>query len=73
MSNFGYDDDVLLNWEITGTGKCVSSYSHFNSMMKRSMKAEQSDNDRESVLWGKQFVGKITGKAVVVGGEGCGC
>jgi len=43
MSNFGHDDDVLLNWEITGTGKCVSSYSHFNSMKKRSMLAEQSE------------------------------
>jgi hypothetical protein len=42
MANFRYDD-VLLNWEITGTGKCVSSYSHFNSMMKRSMQAEQSE------------------------------
>ncbi len=21
MTNFGYDDDVLLKWEITGTGK----------------------------------------------------
>ena len=44
MSNFGYDD-VLLKWEITGTGRCEGSYSHFNSMMKRSMQAEQSDND----------------------------
>jgi len=34
MSNFRYDD-VPLNWEITGNGKCVSSYSHFNSMMER--------------------------------------
>jgi len=34
MANFGYDDDVLLKWEITGTGMCLSSYSHFNSMMK---------------------------------------
>ncbi len=58
MSNFRYDDDVLLNWEITGTGRCVGSYSHFNSMMKRTMKAEQSGNDREPVLWGKQFEGK---------------
>jgi len=45
MANFGYDD-VLLKWEITGTGMCMSSYSHFNSMMKRSMKAERSYNDR---------------------------
>ena len=30
MSNFGYDN-VLLKWEITGTGRCVGSYSHFNS------------------------------------------
>jgi hypothetical protein len=58
MANFGYDDDVLLKWEITGTGRCVGSYSHFNSMMKRSMQAEQSDNDREPVLWGKHFAGK---------------
>jgi len=73
MSNFGYDDDVLLKWEITGTGRCMGSYSHFNSMMIRSMKAEQSDNDREPVLWGKQFAGKISGNAVGVGGERCGC
>ena len=33
MSNFGYDD-VLLKWEITGLGRYVGSYSHFNSMMK---------------------------------------
>jgi hypothetical protein len=73
MTNFWYDDDVLLKWEITGTGRCVGSYSHFNSMMKRSMKAEQSDNDREPVLWGKQFAGKISGNVVVVCGERCGC
>jgi len=40
MTNFGYDDDVLLKWEITGTGKWDGSYSHFNSMMKRSMQAD---------------------------------
>jgi hypothetical protein len=34
MANFRYDDDVLLKWEITGTGRCVGSYSHFNSMMR---------------------------------------
>ncbi len=34
MANFGYDDDVLLEWEITGTGRCVGSYSHFNSKPK---------------------------------------
>jgi len=72
MSNFGYDD-VLLKWEITGTGRCVGSYSHFNSMMKSSIQAEQSDNDREPVLWGNQFAGKITGKVVVVGRDKCGC
>jgi hypothetical protein len=38
MSNFGYDD-VLLKWEITGTGRCVGSYSHFNSM-KRLIQAD---------------------------------
>ena len=32
MANFGYDD-VLLKWEITVTGMCVSSYSLLNSMM----------------------------------------
>jgi len=58
MSNFGYDDDVLLKWEITGTVRCVGSYSHFNSMVRRSMKAEQSENDREPALWGKQFASK---------------
>jgi len=60
MSNFGHDDDVvLLKWEITDIGRGVGSYSHFNSMMKRSKQAEQSDNDREpEVLWGKQFTGK---------------
>lgn len=45
MANFGYDVAVLLKWEITGTRKCEGSYSHFNSLMKRSMQAEQSDND----------------------------
>lgn len=39
MANFGYDD-VLLKWEITGFGKCGGSYSHINSMMKRSMQAD---------------------------------
>jgi len=39
MSNFGYDD-VLLKWKITGTGRCVGSYSHFNSMMKWSLPAD---------------------------------
>lgn len=72
MANFGYDDDVLLEWEITVTGRCVGSYSHFNSMMKRSMQAEQNDNDRRPVLWGKQFAGKISGNAVAVGGESVG-
>jgi hypothetical protein len=66
MANFRYDDDVLLKWEITGIGKWEGSYSHFNSMMKRSMKAEQSDNEREPVLWGKQFAGKNKRKC-------CGC
>lgn len=60
MSNFGYDDDMLLKWEITDIGRGVGSYSNFNSMMKRSKQAEQIDNDWESVLWGKQFAGKIT-------------
>ena len=40
MSDFGYDDDMLLNWEITGIGRGVDSYSHFNSMMSRSIPAE---------------------------------
>lgn len=31
------------------------------------MKAEQSDNDRKPVLWGKQFAGKISGNAEAVG------
>jgi len=26
MADFRYDD-VLLNWEITGNGKCISTYS----------------------------------------------
>ena len=33
MTDFGNDDDVLLKWEITGTGKCMGSYSHLNSMI----------------------------------------
>jgi len=44
MANFGYDD-LLLKWEITGIGRLMGSYSHFNSMMKRSTKAELCDND----------------------------
>ena len=59
MSNFGYDDDVLLKWEITGTGGCVGSYSHFNSMMEPLMQVEQSDNDQEPVSRGN-----ITSKLV---------
>jgi hypothetical protein len=73
MANFRYDDDVLLKWEITGTGWCVGSYSHFNSMMEPRTMIEQSDNEREPVLWGKQFAGKISGNADAVGGERCGC
>lgn len=73
MANFGYDDDVLLNWEITGTGRCVGSYSHFNSMMKRSMQAKQSDNDREPGGYGaNNSQVKISGNAVVVGWKGVG-
>ena len=44
MPNFGYDD-VLLKWEIIDTGKCVSGYSHFNNMMKRSIQAFSSGNN----------------------------
>jgi hypothetical protein len=44
MSNFRYDDDVLLKWVITVAGWCVGSYSHFNSMVLG--------------LWGKHFAGK---------------
>jgi hypothetical protein len=67
MANFGYDD-VLLKWEITGTRWGVGSYSHFNSMMKRSKQAEQSDNDWR--LWGSgQTISrvKISGNAVCCG------
>jgi hypothetical protein len=67
MANFGYDDDVLLKWEITGTGRCVGSYSHFNSMMRGLMMPGQSDNDREPVLWGKQFAGKNNRKCCCCG------
>ena len=74
MANFGYDDDVLLKWEITGNGRCVDSYSHFNSMMKRSKQAEQSDNDREPGVYGvNNSQVKISGNAVGVGWERCGC
>lgn len=72
MANFGYDD-VLLKWEITGTGRCVDSYSHFNSMMKRSIQAVQSDNDWGTVLWANNSQVKISGNAIVVCGERCGC
>jgi len=51
MANFGYDDDVLLKWEITGTGRCVGSYSHFNSMMK----AGQMLN--KAIMIGNRFYG----------------
>jgi len=39
MSNFRYDD-VVLKWEITGIGRCEVSYSHFNSMIKRSIQTD---------------------------------
>ena len=51
MANFGYDDDVLLEWEITGAGRCVGSYSHFNSMMR----AEQMLN--KATMIGNRFYG----------------
>ncbi len=51
MVNFRYDDDVLLKWEITGIGRCVGSYSHFNSMMK----AEQMLNI--ATMIGNRFYG----------------
>jgi len=38
-------------------------------MMKRSSHAEQSDNDREQVLWGKQFAGKNKRKCPCCGME----
>jgi hypothetical protein len=57
MANFRYDD-VLLKWEITDTGRRVGSYSHFNSMMKRSIPAKQSENDWRLGVWGKQFASK---------------
>lgn len=40
MANFGYDDAVLLKWEITGTGGALVVDSHFNSVMKRSIQAD---------------------------------
>lgn len=52
MANFGYDDDVLLKWEITGTGRCVGSYSHLNSMMR----AEQMLN--KAIMIGTGFMGQ---------------
>ena len=71
MSDFMYDDDVLLNWDITGTGTYVDSYSHFNSMMKRSIQGEQSDNDRKPVYGANNSQVKISRNDVVVGGERC--
>ena len=73
MANFGYDD-VLLKWEITGTGRCVGSYSHFNNMMEPLMQVEQSDNDREPGGYGvNNSQVKISGNAVGVGREKGGC
>jgi len=37
MANFGHDDDVLLKKEITGTGICKGSYSHFNGNLHKFM------------------------------------
>ena len=72
MANFGYDD-VLLKWEITGTGRCVGSYSHFNNMMEPLMQVEQSDNDREPGGYGvNNSQVKISGNAVGVGRKGVG-
>jgi hypothetical protein len=72
MANFRHDD-VLLKWEITDTGRRVGSYSHFNSMMKRSIQGEQSDNDREPVYGANNSQVKIRGNAVGVGEGKCGC
>lgn len=69
MANFGYDDDVLLKWEITGTGRYVGSYSHFNSMMR----AEQML--KKATMIGNRFYGannsqvKISGNAGAMGGK----
>lgn len=51
MANFGYDDDVLLEWEITGTGRCVGSYSHFNSMMRTEQML------KKATMIGNRFLG----------------
>ena len=51
MADFRYDNDVLLKWEITGIGRCVGSYSHFNSMMR----TEQMLN--KVIMIGNRFYG----------------
>ncbi len=73
MSNFRYDDDVLLEWEITGTGRCVGSYSHFNSMMKPlySLIKEKMIGDRGFHGANTSQV-KISGNDRIVGGKGVG-
>ncbi len=54
MANYGNDDDVLLEWEITGTGRCVGSYSHFNSMMRAEQMLKKVTMIEPDVFRGKQ-------------------
>ena len=73
MANFRYDDDVLLEWEITGTGRCVGSYSHFNSMMRAEHMLDKVIMIRNRFYGANNIAGKICRNAGVVGGEKCGC
>jgi len=72
MANFGYDDDVLLEWEITGTGRCVGSYSHFNSMMGAEQMLNKVTMIRNRFYGANNIAGKISGNAGVVGWESVG-
>ncbi|HZL11556.1 MAG TPA: hypothetical protein VFC65_16355 [Prolixibacteraceae bacterium] len=74
MTNFRYDDDVLLKWEITGVGKWVGSYSHFNSMMNEQYRLfKEKTNGTRGFCGVNTLQVKISDNDAVVGRESCGC
>ncbi|MDP3431912.1 MAG: hypothetical protein Q8T04_02965 [Bacteroidota bacterium] len=74
MTNFKYDDDVLLKWEITGIGKCVGSYSHFNSMMSEQYRLFKANKISDRGFYGvNNSQVKISVNDLVVGWKRCGC
>ncbi len=48
-------DVVLLEWEITGTGRCVGSYSYFNSMIRDQGGLNKATMIEPDISWSKLF------------------